>query len=56
MPVLLFERIVGPDLPSMWRWLASHAMDLTTEPARAIHPAAHTVASYLRQWQIDRRA
>jgi uncharacterized protein YbjT (DUF2867 family) len=49
MPVWLFERFVGPDLTTMWRWLATHEIDLDTGPARAIHPDAQTVTSWLRQ-------
>jgi hypothetical protein len=56
MPVWLFERIVGPDLPKIWRWLASHEITLDTAQARAIHPRAHTVETWLRQWQTNRRA
>jgi uncharacterized protein YbjT (DUF2867 family) len=49
MPVWLFERIVGTDLPAMWRWLRTHAIALDTGPTRAIHPAAFTVEAWLRR-------
>jgi uncharacterized protein YbjT (DUF2867 family) len=48
MPVWLFERIVGPDLTTMWHWLRTHEIDLDTAPTRAIHPGAVTVDSWLR--------
>jgi hypothetical protein len=48
MPVWLFQRIVGPDLTTMWRWLRTHEIDLDTAPTRAIHPGAVTVESWLR--------
>jgi uncharacterized protein YbjT (DUF2867 family) len=49
MPVWLFERIVGTDLTTMWRWLRAHEIELDTRPARAIHHEARTVESWLRQ-------
>jgi uncharacterized protein YbjT (DUF2867 family) len=47
MPVWLFERIVGPDLTTMWRWLRTAEIDLGTATARAIHPGALTVRAWL---------
>lgn len=48
MPVWLFERLVGTDLTTMWRWLRDHEIALDTVPARTILPGAHTVPSWLR--------
>jgi hypothetical protein len=46
MPLWLFQRFVGPDLPTMWRWL--HDNDVAADPAEtsAIVPTAATV----REW------
>jgi uncharacterized protein YbjT (DUF2867 family) len=46
MPTWLFERFVGTDLTTMWRWLRTADIELETATARAIHPTALTV----RQW------
>jgi uncharacterized protein YbjT (DUF2867 family) len=48
MSVWLFERFVGPDLTTMWRWLRTHEIDLDTALTRAIHPEAASVESWLR--------
>ena len=53
MPVWLFERFVGSDLTTMWRWLRTHEIDLDTGPTRALHPAALTVESWLRDQRND---
>jgi hypothetical protein len=49
MPVWLFERVVGTDLTTMWRWLRDHEIDLDTGPTRAILPEAMTVEAWLRR-------
>ena len=46
MPVPMFERFVGSDLTTMWRWLSSNEFDLDTTATRDLLPAAMTV----RQW------
>jgi hypothetical protein len=46
MPVWLFERVAGRDLPTMWRWLRTGSVPEDVEPTRAIHLRARTV----RQW------
>jgi hypothetical protein len=51
MPVWLFQRVAGKDLPAMWRWLRTEQVPLDTAPTRAIHPGART----LREW-LDARA
>jgi uncharacterized protein YbjT (DUF2867 family) len=48
MPVWLFERIVGTDLTTMWRWLRTNKIDLDTGPTREIYPEAMTVETWLR--------
>jgi homoserine kinase len=47
MPVWLFERFVGTDLTTMWRWLATAQFDMSTEETRRILPEAHTVRDWL---------
>jgi uncharacterized protein YbjT (DUF2867 family) len=51
MPVWLFERVAGKDLPIMWRWLATEDVPLDTGPTHAVHPGAQT----MRGW-MDARA
>jgi uncharacterized protein YbjT (DUF2867 family) len=48
MPVRLFARVVGHDLPTMWSWLGSHEIDLDPGPTRAILPTAQSVEAWLR--------
>ncbi len=48
MPIWLFQRFVGTDLTTMWRWLRTASIDLDTGPTRAIHPEAYTVEAWLR--------
>ena len=47
MPVWLFERFVGTDLTTMWRWLATSEFDMSTETTRKILPEALTVQEWL---------
>jgi len=47
MPVWLFERFVGTDLTTMWRWLGNADIAWDTSTARAIHPDALTVREWL---------
>lgn len=49
MPLWLFKRVAGPsgtDLPIMWRWLRTGAVEKDPGATRTIHPEALTV----RQW------
>jgi uncharacterized protein YbjT (DUF2867 family) len=48
MPVWMFERFVGTDLTTMWRWLHLHEIELDPGPTRAMFPAASTVEAWLR--------
>ncbi|MFI9813295.1 NmrA/HSCARG family protein [Saccharothrix variisporea] len=52
MPVWMFERFVGKDLTTMWRWLGAHPTDVDPARTREILPEARTV----RQWLAERRA
>jgi hypothetical protein len=47
MPVWLFERFVGTDLTTMWRWLRTAEFDLSPETTREILPQALTT----RDWR-----
>ena len=47
MPVWLFERFVGSDETTMWRWLRVNEIDLDIQPMRDVHPAALTVREWL---------
>jgi len=48
MPTFLFEKFVGKDIPNMWRWLASHPVNLDPSLTRQIHPEAMTVRTWLQ--------
>jgi uncharacterized protein YbjT (DUF2867 family) len=52
MPVWLFERFVGTDLTTMWRWLRSGTVDTDPSETRKILPTVSTV----REWLTRRRA
>lgn len=47
MPVWLFERFVGTDLTTMWRWLRTAEFEISTEATREILPDALTVRDWL---------
>ena len=47
MPVWLFERFVGADLTTMWRWLRNAQFDISTETTLEIRPGALTVRDWL---------
>lgn len=47
MPVRLFERFVGDDLTTMWRWLRTAKIDVSPADTRAILPTALTVREWL---------
>ena len=49
MPVWLFERFVGPDLTRMWRWLATHEVDVDLADTRAHHPQVATVEEFVQR-------
>jgi uncharacterized protein YbjT (DUF2867 family) len=51
MPVWMFEKFVGTDLTTMWRWLGEHPTDVDTAETAAIVPSARTV----RRWMLERQ-
>ncbi len=52
LPVWLFERFVGSDLTTMWRWLRTGNVDVDPAPTRQILPTAVTV----REWLVRQRS
>ncbi len=52
MPVWLFERFVGTDLTTMWRWLRSGTVDADPSKTQRILPGVSTV----REWLMRRHA
>jgi uncharacterized protein YbjT (DUF2867 family) len=51
MPVWMFERFVGTDLTTMWRWLRKAHLDADPAQTRELLPTASTV----REWLICQR-
>ena len=51
MPQWLFERFVGTDLTTMWRWLRTADIDVDPAQTRAILPTASAV----REWLVHHR-
>lgn len=49
MPVRMFEKFVGTDLTTMWRWLRVHPTDVDTATTRDLVPWARTVRQWLRE-------
>lgn len=47
MPTWLFERFVGTDLTTMWRWLATAEFDPSTATVEGILPGARSVREWL---------
>ncbi|WP_052685693.1 NmrA/HSCARG family protein [Lentzea aerocolonigenes] len=47
MPIWLFERFVGDDLITMWRWLRDNPVEADPAATRAIVPSARTVREWL---------
>lgn len=56
MPLGMFERFVGTDEITMWRWLRDHHIELDTTPTLALHPNALTVEQWVtsRAWRGGR--
>ena len=48
MPMFLFEKFVGKDIPNMWRWLRVHPVSLDTSPTYEVYPEAMTVRAWLQ--------
>ena len=55
LPVWLFERFVGTDETTMWRWLRDHEIDLDTAPTLALHPNAVSVETWLLRQRPPQR-
>jgi uncharacterized protein YbjT (DUF2867 family) len=59
IPMLLFEKFVGKDIPKMWRWLRTNHISLDTSQTLAIHPEAMNVRVWMqslekaRQYRIE---
>jgi uncharacterized protein YbjT (DUF2867 family) len=47
MPLWLFERFVGTDETTMWRWLGANQIDLDTGPTLDLRAEALTVRKWL---------
>lgn len=47
VPLWLFERFVGTDETTMWRWLRANEIPLDTAPTRELLPGALTVRDWL---------
>jgi uncharacterized protein YbjT (DUF2867 family) len=47
MPMFLFEKFVGKDIPRMWSWLRTHPVNLDTNETRQIHPEVMNVRTWL---------
>ncbi len=54
MPVWLFERFVGTDLTTMWRWLRTGTVPTDTSETLRILPTAVTVRQWLSAKQAPR--
>jgi uncharacterized protein YbjT (DUF2867 family) len=48
MPMFLFEKFVGKDIPNMWRWLRTNPVSLDTSQTYEVHPEAMNVRTWLR--------
>lgn len=49
MPVWLFERFVGTDLTTMWKWLRTKDVPVDPAETRRLLPSAATVEEWLRR-------
>jgi uncharacterized protein YbjT (DUF2867 family) len=49
MPVWMFERFVGTDLTTMWRWLRTAEFEMSPKGTREILPEALTVRDWMRR-------
>jgi uncharacterized protein YbjT (DUF2867 family) len=47
MPEWMFQRFVGSDLLTMWRWLRTARFDIDPTPTRSLLPSALTVREWL---------
>ena len=56
MPMWTFERIVGTDLTTMWRWLRTGELNVDVADTRAILPTASTVKEWLVRYHSRARS
>ena len=49
MPQKLFERFVGKDLTTMWRWLRTGQFDMSTQATLEVLPEARSIREWLAQ-------
>ena len=49
MPEKLFERFVGKDLTTMWRWLRTGQFDMSTQATLEVLPEARSIREWLAQ-------
>jgi uncharacterized protein YbjT (DUF2867 family) len=54
MPIWLFERFVGTDETTMWRWLAANEIDINTQLTRELHTEALGVQEWLGRQSMSR--
>jgi uncharacterized protein YbjT (DUF2867 family) len=47
MPMFLFEKFVGKDIPNMWRWLRKNPLTFDSSQTEEIHPEAMSVRTWL---------
>ena len=55
MPVPIFERFVGTDLPRMWRWLRTNRPAFDLQASREIHPGMRTVPDWIAEGREPQR-
>jgi len=55
MPVPIFERFVGTDLPRMWRWLRTNRPEFDLQASRKIHPGMRTVRDWIAEGREPQR-
>ncbi|MDQ3974751.1 MAG: NmrA family NAD(P)-binding protein [Actinomycetota bacterium] len=55
LPTRMFERFVGTDLTTMWRWLATADVDVDPAETRRILPTASDVRQWLTRQQSPAR-
>lgn len=49
MPMFLFEKFVGKDIPNLWRWLRGNPVSLDTSQTYDVQPEAMTVRAWLQR-------
>ena len=48
MPMFLFEKFVGKDIPNMWRWLRTNPVSLETRQTYEVYPETMTIPTWMR--------